>query len=101
MYDFSSQANLFIQAFIAIIIIGVFYNLWVTTRVYGGIIGRAVRFLGLGMLFVAVAVLERVLINFSIIANSPSLSLAQDSLSLLGLIMLGVGFSQLAAATKA
>jgi len=92
---------LFIQAFIAIIIIGVFYNLWVTTRVYGGIIGRAVRFLGLGMLFVAVAVLERVLINFSIIANSPSLSLAQDSLSLLGLIMLGVGFSQLAAATKA
>ena len=100
MYQFNSEVNLIIQACIAVIIIGVFYNLWVSTKVYGGIIGSAIRLLGIGMLFVTIAVIERVLINFSIIQTSPDLALAQDVLNLVGLIFLGLGFSKLASATK-
>jgi len=101
MYDFSSQTNVVIQGLLGIIILGVFTNIWNSTKAYGGIIGGAIRFLGFGMLFMSISVLERILINFQIIAISPNLSLAQDILSLLGLALLGIGFSRLAAATKA
>lgn len=100
MYEFNSQANLFIQAFIAIIIIGVFYNLWISTKLYGGIIGTAVRLLGMGMLFVTISVIERVLVNFSIIITSPNIALAQDIFSLIGLVLLALGFSKLASVAK-
>lgn len=100
MYEFSSQANLIIQFFIAIILIGAFYNLWISTRVYGGIIGAAVRLLGLGMLFITISVIEHVLINFKIIETSVNLSLAQDILTIIGLALLSFGFSKLASATK-
>lgn len=100
MFEFSSQANLIIQGCIVVIILGVFYNLWSSTKVYGGIIGKAIRLLGLGMLFVTIGVIERVLINFHIIASTPNLALAQDVLNLFGLILLGLGFSKLASATK-
>jgi hypothetical protein len=100
MYEFHSQANLIIQGFIAAIIVGVFYNLWSTTKIYGGIIGKAIRLLGFGMLFITIAVIERVLINFAIVVPTPNLALAQDILNLFGLIFIAAGFSRLAAATK-
>lgn len=100
MYEFNSQAGLFIQAFIVAIILGVFYNLWVSTRLYGGIIGSAIRLLGIGMLFVSVAVIERILINLSIINPTVNLALAQDAMNLIGLIFLALGFSKLASASK-
>jgi hypothetical protein len=101
MYDFSSQANLIIQGCLAVILIGVFYNLWSSTKMYGGLIGTAVRFLGLGMLFVTIGVIERIIINFNVVAGSANVALIQDVLTLIGLILLGIGFSKLAAATKA
>ena len=100
MYEFFSEANLIIQGLIAIIIIGVFYSLWVSTKIYGGIIGKAIRLLGIGMIFVAITVIERVLINFSILETSSNLSIAQDFMSLIGLIFLGLGFSKLASGSK-
>lgn len=100
MYEFSSQANFIIQGLIAAIIVGVFYNLWSTAKIYGGLIGWAIRFLGLGMLFITVAVIERVLINFQILTITPNLALLQDILNLIGLLFLGVGFSKLGSATK-
>ena len=101
MYEFSSETNLIIQGCIAVIIIGVFYNLWSSTKVYGGIIGKAIRLLGFGMLFITIGVIERVLINFHVIISTPDLALAQDILNLIGLVLLGLGFSKLASATKA
>jgi len=100
MYEFSSEANLIIQGCITAIILGVFYNLWISTRAYGGIVGSAIRLLGLGMLFVTIAVIERLLINFAIVQTSANLAMAQDILSLIGLIFLGLGFSKLASASK-
>lgn len=90
-----------IQGCLAVILIGVFYNLWSSTKMYGGLIGTAVRFLGLGMLFVTIGVIERIIINFNVVAGSANVALIQDVLTLIGLILLGIGFSKLAAATKA
>lgn len=100
MYDFSPQANLIIQGCVAAIVIGVFYNLWVTTKAYGGLIGKAVRYMGIGMLFITIEVIERIMVNFSILQNSANMSMVQDIMSLLALVFLGIGFSKLASITK-
>lgn len=101
MYEVSSQAGFIIQGLMAVIIVGVFYNLWVSTRMYGGIIGQAIRLLGVGMLFVTISAIERVLVNFTVIQPSINLAIAQDIFNLIGLVFLGLGFSKLASATKA
>jgi hypothetical protein len=97
----SSQLNFVVQGLMAAIIIGVFYNLWASTRVYGGLIGKAIRLLGIGILFITIAVIERVMANFNIVDNAYLLSVAQDALNLLGLFFLAMGFSKLASASKA
>ena len=96
----SLDINLIIQALIAIIIIGVFYNLFAITKVYGGLIGKAIRLLGIGLLFITIGVIERSSINFAIIEPSTNLALLQDIFNLVGLIFLGLGFSKLASVNK-
>jgi hypothetical protein len=92
--------SLFIQGLIAAILIGLFYNVWASTKAYGGLIGKAIRFFGLGMLFITVAVLERILMNFDVIQTSANLSLVQDAFTLIGLLFLASGFSKLASIAK-
>ena len=92
--------NLIIQGCVAVIIVGVFHSLWMSTKAYGGLIGTAIRLLGLGVLFVVISTIERLLVNFSIIEPNLTLGLAQDLFNLLGLVFLGLGFSKLASATK-
>ena len=101
MYEFLSQGNLIIQGCIAAIIIGIFYSLWSSTKAYGGVIGQAVRFLGIGMLFITIAVIERILVNLDVVIVTPNLGLAQDILNLIGLVFLGFGFSRLGSVSKA
>ena len=100
MYQFTSETNFFIQGLLIAVMIGVFYNLMASTRAYGGIIGKALRLIGVGILFLSIAMIERSLVNFSVIESTLNSSLAQDMLSLLGLIFLGFGFSKLASSTK-
>lgn len=100
MFSFNSEINFFIQGLIVAIVIGVFYNLWASTKIYGGLIGKAIRLLGLGMLFIAIAVLERILMNFRIIEGTVNLALGQDILTLIGLFFLGLGFSKLGSVNK-
>lgn len=97
---FNSSANLIIQGCIAVVLIGVVYNLMVSTRAYGGIVGKATRLFGLGILFFSIAVIERALENFSIIEPSVRSAIFQDIMSLFGLVFLGFGFSKLASGTK-
>ena len=101
MYLFNSEANLVIQGCIAVVIIGVFYNLWSSTKAYGGIIGKALRWIGVGILFFSLAAIERALVNFSIIEPTLTTGIIQDCMSLIGLVFLGLGFSKLASVAKA
>ncbi|HTL39504.1 MAG TPA: hypothetical protein VL306_01705 [Methylomirabilota bacterium] len=101
MYSFLSGGNLIIQGCLAAIIVGIFYTLWSSTKVYGGVIGQAIRLLGIGMLFITIAVIERILVNLNIVVITPDVALAQDILNLIGLVFLGFGFSKLGSVTKA
>jgi hypothetical protein len=100
MYEFNSYANLLIHGFIVVILIGVFYNLMVTTKLYGGIVGPAVRLIGVATMFVAVASIEKVLLNFGILRYTLSASIFQDFLILISLVLLGIAFSKLASVSK-
>ncbi|MBI4049276.1 MAG: hypothetical protein HY395_00450 [Candidatus Doudnabacteria bacterium] len=94
------EFNILIQGIIIAILIGMFYNIWVSSRAYGGIIGSAVKWLGLGMLFITISVIEKALLNYGIITANLELNLAQDILTLIGLFFLAIGFSTLARAAK-
>lgn len=100
MYDFSANSGIVIQVLIAIIIIGMFVNLKNSTKLYGGLIGKAIRLFGLGTLFITLSIIEHLLITFLIIDNSPTIAIAQEIMNLLGLAFLGLGFSQLVTVTK-
>lgn len=100
MYDFTSQANLIIQGLIAVVIVGMLYSIWSSTKMYGGLIGKAVRLFGLGTTFVTLAIIEHLLITFTIIQNNPQIAIAQEIMNLIGLACLGIGFSTLISATK-
>jgi len=89
-----------IQVLIAVIIIGMFLNLKHSTEIYGGLIGKAVRLFGLGTLFITLSIIEHLLVTFLVIENSQTIAIAQEIMNLLGLAFLGLGFSQLVAATK-
>ncbi len=94
------NVGLIIQGLIVAIIIGMFYTVWATTRAYGGIIGKSLRFLAFGILFISIAVIEKMLLNFNVIEATANLSMVQDLMNLVGLGLLSWGFSKLAAASK-
>lgn len=100
MLTLSSELNNVLQALIAVILIGMLYSLWATTKAYGGIIGHAVRLLGVGIILISIVVLEKMLLNFGIIFNSDNMQLAQDILTLLSLVFLSWGFKKLASVAK-
>lgn len=100
MLTLKSELNNILQALIVVILIGMLYSLWMTTKAYGGIIGYAVRLIGIGITLISIVVLEKMLINFGIVENSTNLQLAQDILTLLSLLFLSWGFKKLAAVAK-
>src|SRR5262245_34524193 len=100
MFTQGSELNVIIQGLIAVILIGMFYSLWLTTKAYGGLIGGAVRLLGVGIMLLAISVLEKMLINFGVVMNSDNLQLAQDVLTLFALLFLSLGFKRLASVAK-
>jgi hypothetical protein len=101
MLSLNSELNNILQALIVVILIGMLYSLWKTTNAYGGIIGNAVRLIGVGITLISIVVLEKMLINFSVVENSANLHIAQDVLTLLSLLFLSWGFKKLAAVAKA
>jgi hypothetical protein len=96
----NNPIEFFVQGLVLVIIIGGFYSLYASTKAYGGLIGKAIRFLGIGMLFIIVGVIEKILLNFAILDSTITFSLIQDGLNLFGVLFLGLGFSRLAAAAK-
>lgn len=88
---------LLIQAAVVIIIIGIVYNLWRTAQTYGGLIGEALRWIGLGILVFALEAVDRVLGSYGFVGSLGFLD--SDTLHLLilgaGLLFSGIGFSKL------
>ena len=96
----ASPIFILVEGLVVIIIIGGLYSLYASTRSYGGLMGSAIRLLGIGMLFVILAAIEKILMNFSILEDSNTVGLIQDGFNLVGILFLGLGFSKLASIAK-
>ncbi len=87
-------------------VVGVLYNLWRTTRAFGGIIGQGLRMIGLGIVFLSVEALDRVAQSFTdtgIISGLVSYNLnttVHNSIFVLGLFFVALGFIRLSSAVK-
>jgi hypothetical protein len=101
MFTLSSELNNILQALIIVILIGMLFSVWKTSHAYGGIIGSAVRLIGVGITLLSVLVLERMLVNFSVVENTANMRMVQDILTLLSLLFLSWGFKKLASVAKA
>ncbi len=86
-----------IQGFIVVIVIGVVYSLWRTTKAYGGLMGAALKWIGLGMVFFSLEALDRSLGNLSFVSLVSAFDpdLLHNGLLLFGLLFCGIGFSKL------
>ena len=96
---------LVLQGLIFVIIIGVIYSLWATTKSYGGAIGSAPKWIGVGILFFTVEALDRIFGTLADLSFVNSLEftdpvLLHHSLMFLGLLFSGIGFSKLTRAAK-
>jgi len=93
---------LIIQVFVIIIIVGVIYSLWKTTKAYGGLIGTALKWIGLGMVFFALESLDRVLGPWGFIQAFKFMDpeIAHNIILLMGLLFSAIGFSKLTRITK-
>jgi hypothetical protein len=100
MNDFTSYTGVLTQGLIVVIILGMFYNLWNSTRIYGGLIGKAIRLLGLGTVFITLSIIEHLLVTFTVVENTTTIAIAQEIMNLFGIAFLGLGFSKLVSATK-
>ena len=88
-----------------IVILGVIYSLWQTTRAYGGLIGTALKWIGIGIVFFSIEAFDRVfgaIGNFSVVSSLGFFepSLIHNTLLLLGLFFSGIGFSKLTRIAK-
>jgi hypothetical protein len=94
--------TILIQIFFAIIIVGVVYSLWKTTKVYGGLLGSAFKWIGIGMIFFSLEALDRVLGNYSFVNSlaNGNTEVWHNALLLLGLLFSAIGFSRLSRIAK-
>lgn len=94
--------EIIIQGFVAVIIIGITYSLWSTSKVYGGLIGASLRWIGLGILFFSLETLDRVLGDLSFVnsLSADNAELLHYLLLFLGLSCSGIGFSRLTKIAK-
>jgi len=96
---------LILQILMLIVILGVIYSLWQTTRAYGGLIGGALKWIGVGIVFFTIEAFDRVfgaLGSFSIVSSLPFAqpALVHNAILLLGLVFSGLGFSKLTKIAK-
>lgn len=91
-----------IQIFVIVVILGIIYNLWQTTKAYGGLIGGALKWIGLGIIFFSLESLDRVLGGYSFVDTFSRANpiLVHNAILLFGLLFSAIGFSKLTKIAK-
>lgn len=94
--------TLLVRLFVIVIILGVVYSLWRTTKTYGGLVGSGLKWLGLAIVFFSLESLDRVLGGLSFLdsLNPDSPEVVHNVVLIFGLLFSGLGFSQLLKITK-
>lgn len=98
----NSVGELVVQIFVVVIVVGVAYSLWQTTKAYGGLIGGALKWIGLGIVFFSLEALDRVLANLSFVNSlfSKNSETVHNIILLFGLALSAIGFSKLTRIAK-
>lgn len=93
---------LLVRSFVIVIIIGVVYSLWRTTKAYGGLIGSGLKWIGLGIVLFSLESLDRVLGNLSFIdpLSAQNAESIHNVVLVFGLLFSGIGFSRFIKTTK-
>jgi len=94
-----------ITGLMVIVIVGAIYNLWRTTRAYGGIIGNGLRRIGVGSLILVIVALDRLALNFKVglisgLVLEKYQSIVHDILLIAALFFILVGYNKLLSVTK-
>ncbi len=97
--------TLVLQGLVLVIMIGVVYTLWQTNKAYGGVIGSALKWIGVGILFFSIEAFDRIFgaladVSFVDAIGTTDPTLLHNALLLLGLVFSGIGFSKLSRAAK-
>ena len=94
--------QLIVQILVLVIFVGILYSLWRTTRSYGGLIGTALKWIGVGIVFFSLESLDRVLGELSFVDSLTSDKglLVHNLIMLFGLLFSAIGFSRLTKITK-
>jgi len=88
------------------VVIGVLINLWKITRKYGGVIGKGLRLIGTGIVFLAIEAMDRAIQTFtaqgviSLIVSDPFIEIAYDLILVLALFFVTLGFVKFYSATE-
>ena len=91
---------------LVIVVVVVLINLWRTTRKYGGVIGRALRLIGTGIVLLSIEALDRATQGLAGqgviegITSEPFTQIAHDLLLVLALFFVTLGFVKFYSATK-
>lgn len=91
-----------VQIFFLVIVVGIAQSLWRTTRAYGGLIGAALKWIGLGIVFFSLEALDRVLGSLSFVNSlgPANPEVVHNALLLLGLLFSAIGFRGLTKVAK-
>lgn len=95
-----------VSMLLIVVVGGVLYNLWLTTKAYGGIVGQGLRRVGVGIVIFSIEALDRVAVNMGADGIVGSLvswrfqSITHDTLFLLGLFFIILGFKRLISVSK-
>ena len=88
------------------VVLGVLVNLWKITRKYGGVIGKGLRLIGTGIVFLSIEALDRAVESLATegiiggIIAEPFTRVAHDLILVLALFFVTLGFVKFYSATQ-
>ena len=101
-----SGVVLFIELLSLVVVGGIIYNLWVTISGFGGLIGAALRFVGIGIFLLALNTLDGVIEGLTEVGSETLFgdgilhAVIHDGLVLVGFVILAMGLSKLSKVVK-
>lgn len=100
-----SGMELFLELVILLFVGGILYNLWNTITAFGGLIGKALKLVGIGIFLFSFDAVHKVLVHFGVdifeIVFSPSgAEVFHDVVVVVGLFFLAWGLSKMAKIAK-
>jgi hypothetical protein len=102
-----SEFFLIVQGLVVVVVIATIYYLWGAVRTFGGMIGRALDWMGAGIIIFAVEAMDKILASFGISLlqvfrfTSAQQAVVHDVIKLLALFFIAVGLAKFVQSSRA